>query len=237
MEHRQQQVKGFVCALGLLLLAGCYPYPHTTLRSEKLTGTVLDARTHRPIKGAKVVQSEGWEMDRPKRRTRTTDAQGRFKLPASHNFHLGIIGVEGNGWPPGYRYQLVTISYPNYLSYVTGGSGHTEVLLQPVSGLDLQGTVVDLQNNAPIKGAFVGLGDYPALSCMTDARGHFHLAAGTGFYDAYAASTVGSGQGHPFRDWVEVDRGDYGGNMFHWGALASSGKELRLHNIIVQPER
>src|ERR1035437_8567841 len=89
------------CALVLALLTACVPYPHTTRRSDEVSGTVLDARTHLPIQGAKVVQTEAGEVHQPKTRTRTTDAAGHFRFKASHNFHWAIVGVgEGHDWPP-----------------------------------------------------------------------------------------------------------------------------------------
>jgi hypothetical protein len=235
MRQKEKLVKWAACALVVGLVTGCFPYPHTTRRSSEVSGTVLDARTRAPIKGAKVVQSEGGTVDSPETRTRTTDAAGHFRLKVSHNFHLAIIGAgEGQDWPPPRHYEAVTISYPNYLSYEIQGWGEVNVLLEPVKDLELRGRVLDARTNVPIQGARVSLSDCMSLSCTTDAAGHFRLKAGPEFYQEYSTSQAA---GHPFRDWVVVSRGDYGVRSFHWAEPEDTHAGLRAQNILVQAEQ
>ena len=119
----------------LLTLSGCMiPYPHTTMRSEEITGTVIDSRTGAPVEGAKVVQRAFNGAREGKIRARTTDSLGHFRLRATHNFHLATVGPEGADWPRGYYYELVTVACPDYLPHeIRGyGGGNFEILLQPV---------------------------------------------------------------------------------------------------------
>lgn len=145
-----------VCLSAIPLLSGCViPYPHTTLRSKEVTGTVLDARTRAPIKGARVVQSEhSINGAKPKTRATTTNASGRFKLPTSHNFHLAIGsgGERFEDLPPGHVYEEVTIFSPGYLSYQMKGYGDVKILLQPVHSLEVAGRVLDSRTMAPVVG-------------------------------------------------------------------------------------
>src|SRR5690349_24698270 len=76
----------------LCLLAGCLPIPHTSLRSADVWGRVLDARTQAPIQGAKVCFSQS------PHHTTYTDERGRFRLRATHDFHLAYVGSDGE-WP------------------------------------------------------------------------------------------------------------------------------------------
>lgn len=116
------------CALALALLTGCVPYPHTSPRSWEVSGTVLDARTRAPIKGANVVQEERATSYPAQTRRRTTAAAGHFRLKASHNFHLAAV-IDGEGWPRAHFYDVVTISHPNYLSYEIKGWGKEMTIL------------------------------------------------------------------------------------------------------------
>jgi hypothetical protein len=99
MEAKIHLIRLAACLCALPLPSGCMPYPHRTLRSWEVSGTVLDARTGAPIKGAKVVQSE--DSPRPESRQTTTDAAGRFVLPTSYNFHWA---VSADGDVPARRY-------------------------------------------------------------------------------------------------------------------------------------
>jgi hypothetical protein len=106
------------------LLAGCLPYPHTIERSSEVRGRVLDARTHLPIKGAKVcfVQSP--------QHTTYTDANGYFHLKAVKNFHFGVI-TPGADWPDR-KISSRVISHPNYITIGGDWSGDAgDILLKP----------------------------------------------------------------------------------------------------------
>jgi hypothetical protein len=188
------------------------PYPHTTERSRELRGTVLDARTLAPIQGAKVVQSERRGAPPGKTRTRITDAAGRFTLTATHNFHLAAAGPEGADWPRGHQYELVTIVCSNYLAHEIEGWGELRVLLQPARPLNLSGRIFDSRTNASLQGARVCLSDFPSLSSISDATGHFRLIATDSFDQAYEASEAA---GTPFGDWVNATHPNYLSITFH----------------------
>lgn len=113
MSKKLKLVKWLGGTLLLTLLTGCIiPYPHTTVRSFEVHGRVLDARTRAPIQGAKVFLSE-----HPNVRS-TTDATGKFRIKATHNFHLGAAVPEAD-WPPGkYWHSDVTVLHPDYTIYV-----------------------------------------------------------------------------------------------------------------------
>jgi hypothetical protein len=199
-----------LCALPLL--SGCMPYPHRTVRSLEVRGTVLDARTHVPIKGAKVVQSG--TFPREQRRETTTDAFGRFVLPTSHNFHWA---VSADGDVPQRRYyEALRIFYPDYLAYEVQGLGGWDlnVLLQPAQSLEVAGRVVDSRTKAPVGGAKVCFLYYPKLSATSDSGGRFRLKAAPDLYQAYLASRDRA----PFTDWVSVSHSGYrAGQGFHCG--------------------
>jgi hypothetical protein len=203
----------------MALVAGCIiPYPHTSLRSSEVSGTVLDAATHLPIKGAKVVESEDPGFPTGKTRRRISDAAGRFRFTASHNFHLATIGPEGADLPHGSEYKAVTVIHPGYLSYEIDGWGgnfgaSVEVLLQPARLLDIRGRLLDRETKAPVVGARVVFDDYPRLATVSDFSGRFRLTANDDFYRAYEAS-----EHHwPFRDSVSAVHTNYGIYSFHCG--------------------
>ena len=103
--------------LVLCLLAGCLPVPHTSQRSPEFRGTVVDARTKKPVQGAKIVLSEDPRI------SCTSDATGAFRLKATRNHHWGYnILPTHESWqdlPAGRHYyeDAVTISHPSYVTY------------------------------------------------------------------------------------------------------------------------
>jgi hypothetical protein len=109
MNHSKQLPSRGVYTLILVLLTGCLPFPHTTLRSPEVRGRVLDARTQLPIESAKVFLTEHPQI------SCTTGHAGCFLLKATYNFHPGAIPPEGD-WPARkYWEDKVTISHPNYM--------------------------------------------------------------------------------------------------------------------------
>jgi hypothetical protein len=91
-------------------IAGCFPYPHTTVQSYGVRGRVLDARTHTPVQGARI------SIIFHPQTSCTTDSAGNFRLKEIRNFHFGIVPPEGD-WPQRKYYgSSVTISHTNYLS-------------------------------------------------------------------------------------------------------------------------
>ena len=75
------------------LLSGCAGfYPHTSWRSDEIRGRVFDAKTHLPIKGAKV------QFCNPPHHTIYTDAHGYFRMKATKNSHW-FAGADGSGYP------------------------------------------------------------------------------------------------------------------------------------------
>jgi len=99
-----------VCAAALVLLCGCLPYPHRTVRSPEIRGRVLDARTHEPIEGANVFLKYHTNI------ASRTDSFGCFHVKATHNFHLGVLPPEGH-WPQRKYYGSHFIaSHTNYFS-------------------------------------------------------------------------------------------------------------------------
>jgi hypothetical protein len=109
--------------LGLTLLTGCLPWPHTTERSDPASGRVLDANTHKPIADAKI------EFNQPPHHTTYTDANGYFYLKATRNFHWAY--TEGGGWPDN-KDNAMKISHPNYATVWGVWRTNTgDILLQP----------------------------------------------------------------------------------------------------------
>jgi hypothetical protein len=96
----------------LILASGCViPYPHTTNRSEPISGTVLDERTHSPIAGAEVSLTQ-----HPKVACKS-DSSGHFNLKEIHNWHWGLGIGAGNTEDLPYRSHwepIITVSHTNY---------------------------------------------------------------------------------------------------------------------------
>jgi hypothetical protein len=105
-------------------LAGCLPWPHTTPRSAAVSGRVLDARTHLPIKGAAV-----FLLQSPTHTT-YTDKDGFFHLKATRNVHFGYIPPEGE-WPDN-KDSSMEISHTNYFPIAGVWSGNIgDIFLKP----------------------------------------------------------------------------------------------------------
>ncbi len=116
-------------ALLASMLAGCIPYPHTTLRSCEVSGRVVDARTHAPIPGARICLQQRPSI------SCSSDATGHFQLKATHNFHLArvLVGAEGFDWPIPKYYDTQIVSHPGYLPHVLCFTDQMdEILLEPV---------------------------------------------------------------------------------------------------------
>jgi hypothetical protein len=100
----------------LVLLTGCsplvVPVPHTTVRDYKISGTILDARTHAPIPNALVYRTEH------PRFSCYTDASGRFVLKEVHNWHYAkLYGIANLQHLPAKEFwgdNLFTVSNANY---------------------------------------------------------------------------------------------------------------------------
>jgi len=90
------------------LLSGCIS-PHTSPRCPEIRGKVVDAKTHLPIKGAKVCFIEP-----PFDNTTYTDAEGCFVMKASKNFHWQA-GADSSGYPPP-KSNGLRITHENYLA-------------------------------------------------------------------------------------------------------------------------
>lgn len=98
----------FTLLAAIWLLSGCAGfYPHTSERSNEVHGRVLDAKTHLPIKGAKV-----YFCDPPHHATHT-DADGYFRMKAAKNFHW-LAGADGSGYPNA-KSNGICISHEGYL--------------------------------------------------------------------------------------------------------------------------
>jgi len=103
-----------------VLLNGCivtpvssyWVNPHTTIRSARISGTVLDERTHAPIADAKIFLTQ-----HPKVACKS-DSSGHFELKGIRNWHWASVGDPGGGvgdvpsgeiWDPN-----ITVSHTNY---------------------------------------------------------------------------------------------------------------------------
>jgi hypothetical protein len=106
------------------LLSGCV-WPHTSPRSSEIRGRVFDAKTHLPIKGAKVRF-----MQKPYHTT-YTDADGNFLMKATKNFHW-LVGADSSGYPPP-KMNIIFISHTKYVtdSFSPGYADPLNILLQP----------------------------------------------------------------------------------------------------------
>jgi hypothetical protein len=109
-NQKSNLVNWAVCSIALTLLTGCFmPCPHTTLRTAEVRGRVLDERTHAPIQGAKISFSQN-----PKHSC-TSDATGRFRMRATHNFHLAYVYTsERFDWPERLHDSFFWVSHPDY---------------------------------------------------------------------------------------------------------------------------
>ena len=106
---RMRSLFPLAAATFLSLLTGCLPFPHTTDRSPAVSGRVVDARTRAPIKEARV-----W-LEKSPHHTTYTDADGRFRMGATWNFHWAYFSPEGD-WPDR-KDSYTEISRPGYHTY------------------------------------------------------------------------------------------------------------------------
>jgi hypothetical protein len=135
MNQGMKLLRCGACALALALLAGCL-YPHTSPRSPEFTGRVLDAETHAPIEGAKIV------LLRHPHTSCKSDATGHFRLKETHNCHLGIVPVaEGPSFPRGDYASAVNVWHVGYeTKYLSCFDAHGgDVLLAPIKRGDNRG--------------------------------------------------------------------------------------------------
>jgi hypothetical protein len=105
----------FLCLLSALL-SGCVvlPIPHTSPAGYDYHGQVVDARTRRPLAGAKV------RMDDRPRSSVVTEADGKFAVSAGSHFHLLYYANPSwsAGIPPGLTYsKVLLIEKPGYRSF------------------------------------------------------------------------------------------------------------------------
>lgn len=105
-----------LCLLTLFMLCGCLPIPHSKPRSAEIYGRVLDAKTHLPIKGAKVSLTE-----KP-HHTTYTDSQGHFHMKATKNHYFAYVAPDGD-WPNS-KTGLTQIECPGYIPYSYDGYGY-----------------------------------------------------------------------------------------------------------------
>jgi hypothetical protein len=99
----------------VLALASCavLPLPHTTNASPPVTGRVVDSKSRIPVPDAVV------RLAANRRVTALTDAEGSFRLRASHNFHLLLYWNPSftAGWPAGSYSDKIEILHPGYPPY------------------------------------------------------------------------------------------------------------------------
>lgn len=103
MKPWQQFLRLLVGAFTLVSLAGCVvPCPHTTVRSDAISGRVIDAATGLPIGGAKVQPMKDRytharlghpaELNpEPATPVAITDGAGEFKLKRTVNMHWTTV--------------------------------------------------------------------------------------------------------------------------------------------------
>ena len=109
----------------LLPLCGCIIFPYTVPRSAEVTGRVLDANTRLPIKGADI-----YLVEEPHHTTHT-DANGYFRLKATHNF---ILIYMGDGCWPNKKTDEVQISRTGYQpsGINADAGGNVLILMKPL---------------------------------------------------------------------------------------------------------
>jgi hypothetical protein len=89
----------------LNILSGCL-YLNSEPRSQEVTGRVLDAQTHLPIKGVAV-----YLLSAP-HHTTYSDATGHFRLKKARNQH--VLTLPPEGWWPENKDALAGMSHPDY---------------------------------------------------------------------------------------------------------------------------
>ena len=113
---------GNVLVFAAIMLAGTGCWPARLARSPGASGTVLDAQTRAPIRGAKAVMCEFPEtafhpstnlaaiLAHARTPLRVTDQGGRFSIPRAHQWVIyypsgvrmiwGTLVVRGDGYEP-----------------------------------------------------------------------------------------------------------------------------------------
>ncbi|HET9015967.1 MAG TPA: putative glycoside hydrolase [Thermomicrobiaceae bacterium] len=134
-----------VLVVALLALAGTLAYQQV-VASRRLTGTILDDYTGRPIPGATVIAGSI--------RAATNDG-GQFQV------HRGISTV-----------QVAATGYDSTTVNVPAGSGTIVVRLRPNT---VGGAVLNRVTGHPIAGATVAIAGGTTTTTHTDARGQFTL--------------------------------------------------------------
>ena len=77
------KVRLLILAMGCFLLSACVPYP--VRDTPPVHGQVVDARTHRPVVGARVAFPDSHTTGT------VTDTQGRFFLPEGRKFGFVVL--------------------------------------------------------------------------------------------------------------------------------------------------
>jgi hypothetical protein len=80
-------------------LSGCVIGPTADERSPKVSGRVIDSKTHQPLAGALISLHKHPDLNS------TSDASGHFVLRGTKNFHLfTILGICSTSFPEGKYY-------------------------------------------------------------------------------------------------------------------------------------
>jgi hypothetical protein len=137
--------------------------PVVSLARAYISGKVVDARTGKPIPGAKLGSSsatfDGGEA--------VSDAQGNYKLPALP----GKVTIEYKGGNAGYGSDVPVA--PDSVNVPATGLKGFDLKLD--NGNTASGTVVGL-NGKPVAGAIVGIGQRnQGIRPIADAKGRFRI--------------------------------------------------------------
>ena len=111
-----------------VLLTGCV-YPHTTNRTPELRGRVVDAQTGSPLVGAKV----HWLSDSTP--IAQTDAQGRYVLRATQNWHILVVGHGHWPDPDWLAPRELWFDHPDYRA---AGANAYQLMRKPASGVSAE---------------------------------------------------------------------------------------------------
>src|SRR5271169_6536094 len=94
----------FLYAIAAVVLVGCmvFPVPHLSQQSPRLSGSVVDSATGRPIEGASIQITNRGDAhgDLYPGPIITTRANGEFRLGARYNLHLLYY------WNPSFQFSL-----------------------------------------------------------------------------------------------------------------------------------
>lgn len=133
MRLNRGRIIAFLVLIGSVVPGCMLPYPHTTLRYGEIHGTVLDAHTRDPVKGATIVITEfSYGIRSYSSVSRVTDASGHFRFKETRNFHLARYGLaEGRDWPWPHRFDHATVTCPGYIPQKFEGWGEVNIMIQP----------------------------------------------------------------------------------------------------------